>query len=97
MKKLNLAFIIAICIPCVFLYANQKESMCKHENMLAIAKKHIAKKYPESNVDNLIPVYMDYEDYCIVTFKFRDVRLGGTPVVHISKKTKEVIKSSHGQ
>ncbi len=66
--------------------------------LVAIARSHLEKDRPEwANVEHLQPRIVEHDHDWEVTWDLPSGTLGGTPVVHISKETLEVIRAYHTQ
>jgi len=67
--------------------------------LVQIAEQHIAQNFPTWPTDHreLAPAVTDKGDYWEVTYLMPKERIGGVPVVHIDKKTLQVIEAYHTQ
>jgi hypothetical protein len=66
--------------------------------LLQIAQKYLSQHRPEWNeVSDLQPRIIEHDDYWKVTWDLPPNMMGGTPVLHIDKSTREVIEAYHEQ
>jgi hypothetical protein len=68
------------------------------QELVRIAKDYLQQHRPEwVNVDHLQPMIIEHPDYWEVTWALPPGIIGGAPVLHLDKDTREVIEIHHTQ
>ncbi len=85
------AFLLALLFGCSIIKAEEIDDMEK--KVVAIGRDHIVKNYKFVDIQNLKPILQDKGDYWQFYYDLPDHMQGGTPVVHIDKRSLKVIRS----
>jgi hypothetical protein len=93
MRMLLLMGLLAGMLSC-----NSAGSMTSTEcNVMRVAERHIALRYPEFDSIESAPIVKDTGDTWRVYYKLPEYTLGGTPEVIIDKRTLKVLRGYHTQ